>query len=154
MAPLTQGQWWPISLPSLCLAPIPFNEAALRVAGHHLRRHVPPVPGSSGCRPDSKYPGVEWPKNAQAFRPRHPGLAVQRKPRWSNRTMPLGLGRFDAEPCLKPKHQHRQPAFRKVLRTDTHQRASLNGIGAKREENESSAGGSRRSHSSREWRLS
>jgi hypothetical protein len=45
--------------------------------------------------------------------------------------MPLGLGRFDAEPCLKPKHQHRQPAFRKALGTDDHRRASLNGLGAK-----------------------
>jgi hypothetical protein len=46
--------------------------------------------------------------------------------------MPPGLGRFDAEPCLNPKHQLRHPAFRKALGTDTHQRASLNGIGFRR----------------------
>ena len=36
------------------LIPIPLNEATLRVAGHHPRRDVPPVPGSSGYKPDSK----------------------------------------------------------------------------------------------------
>jgi hypothetical protein len=68
------------------LSAIPFNEAALQVAGHHPRRHVPPVPGSSGCRPDSKKPGVERPKNAHAFRPRHPGLAAPPRVIWTTKT--------------------------------------------------------------------
>jgi hypothetical protein len=41
-------------LPAFRLAPIPFNEATLRVAGQYPRRDVPPVPSSSGCKPDSK----------------------------------------------------------------------------------------------------
>jgi|694.fasta_scaffold86528_1 hypothetical protein len=40
--------------PAFRLAPILFNEATLRLAGHYPRREVPPVPGSSGCKPDSK----------------------------------------------------------------------------------------------------
>jgi hypothetical protein len=74
------------------------GQSPFLVGSHFALCRVPPVPGSSGCRPDSLKPGVERPKNAHALQPRHPGLAVRLITKWSNRTMPLGLGRFDAEP--------------------------------------------------------